>query len=139
LSEGSIACDSVRQGSPPSECQGVAIVRWICHIEGREVRLCAPCDRAWKEMASKTANMKLRCPNCASNYHATRQMNGSGEHRTGPADAEPLTGPLADAFTRALLAEGIPSDARARILARLATDSDPYVSSLLRSVSGAAA
>lgn len=59
-------------------------------------------------------------------------------HNTGIASAPPLTGPLADAVERALLAEGISGDARARVLARLANDTDPYIASLLRSVSGVA-
>lgn len=69
------------------------------------------------------------------------QADNLQAHRTGnlTENSQPYTGPLAEAIDRALLAEGVLGDTRKRVLSRLANDSDPYIATLLRSVSGAAA
>lgn len=113
-------------------------VSWTCRIEGRSVQLCSNCDRAWKQMANKTPALLMRCPHCAPQYFNSRQVSATG-HTTGTSDGEVLTGPLADAISRAMLAEGISGDARRRVLARLAADTDPYISQLLRSTASAGA
>lgn len=131
-------CDSAREGDPPKECQMTVNVSWTCIIEGRSVQLCNNCNAAWRRMAQQTPALRMRCPHCAAQYFNSRQISATG-HTTGTSDGEVLIGPLADAITRAMLAEGISGDARRRVLARLADDTDPYISQLLRSTASAGA
>lgn len=132
------ACSSAREEPRPEDCTGFAAVTWICQVEGREVNLCLPCSQAWKVTARRNPALINRCPNCAPSYYASRQVRDRGP-RTGTIspDSRPYTGPLADAIDRAMLAEGILTDVRKRVLSRLAEDEDPYIGMLLRSASGA--
>jgi hypothetical protein len=126
----------VKEGYTPEGCRVTAEVSWTCRVEGRSVQLCGVCDQAWKKMANQTPALRQRCPHCAPQYFNSRTISPSG-HTTGTSDGEVLTGPLADAITRAMLAEGISGDARRRVLARLVDDTDPYIVQLLRSTASA--
>jgi hypothetical protein len=131
-------CDSQKAEHPPEHCTLEPSVVWICRIEGREVRHCQPCDAVWKKQANRIPALKQRCPNCAYQYFDSR-IPPERDFHTGTSDGEPLEGPLANAIDRAMLAEGVLADTRKRVLARLASDDDSYISMLLRSASGAAA
>lgn len=98
--------------------------------------MCGPCDKTWKQTARRTPALIQRCPNCSHEYFRSRAIPERPSGNTGNSKNEPLTGPLADAMSRAMSAEGLAADVRARILSRLANDDDPYISSLLRSLSG---
>jgi hypothetical protein len=121
----------------PEGCSERAESLIFCKAEGMEMRLCHKHNAAWKAMAGTDPGLQLRCPSCAPSYLARREEQAHN-HRVTIAD-DPITGPLADAIDRAMLAEGIYSPVRQAVLRRLAADTDAYVASVLARSAGSLA
>lgn len=49
-------------------CTKRAEFSFICKVEGREVRMCGPCNTRWKERATNDPYLLPRCPNCTKGH-----------------------------------------------------------------------
>jgi hypothetical protein len=121
----------------PSICRERAIALLFCKAEGMEMRLCGAHHREWQAEAGKDPGLSTRCPNCLPGYRARKESQAFSP-RTTIAD-EPITGPLADAIAAAMLAEGVLSPTRERVLRRLGANTDAYVASVLAQSAGSLA
>ena len=121
----------------PEGCREKAVSLIFCKAEGTEMRLCGAHYRAWQAEAGGDTGLQLRCPNCAASYKLRRESQAQSP-AVVIAD-EPITGPLAVAIDRAMLAAGVLKPTRDMVLRRLAADPDAYVSSVLAQSAGSVA
>lgn len=106
-------CDT--RGRPG--CENDAAVAWFCTVEGREVALCGPCNRAWRARAAADPGLAVRCPFCASHVAPPPPVRVTP---TAPTSAMPPMAPdLASALDHAMFCEGMLIDVRQRVLSRL--------------------
>jgi hypothetical protein len=61
-------------------CKLLAAISWVCVREGRQVRLCHACDKAWKEHARGNPALMVSCPNCSKNLPETALPRDEGMH-----------------------------------------------------------
>jgi hypothetical protein len=116
-------------------CSDTASVSVLCKVEGTEFHACARHWSEWTRSAVNDSLLSAHCPRCAPAYIARRESQASNTAVT-VAD-EPITGPLADAIDNAMHAEGVLAPERARILRRLAANTDAYVAAVMSRQNGA--
>lgn len=61
-------------------CTLLANMTWVCTVEGRQVRLCNNCDKAWKQHARGKPDLMVRCPNCSRNVPEIMLPQDEGMH-----------------------------------------------------------
>lgn len=121
----------------PGGCRERAGHLIFCKAEGTEMRLCPGHYRAWQAEAGTDEGLRIRCPNCAPGYLSRRESQAHSPQVVIADD--PISGPLAVAIDRAMLASGVLKPTRDQVLRRLAADPDAYVSSVLAQSAGSVA
>ena len=106
---------------------------FICKVEGREVRMCSPCETHWKEQARNDPYLLLRCPNCVKNR--------TPETLPRPVlTAESMLGEYTEAaMMEAMRRVGVLADQRANVIKLLKTDLSVWTDSPVRARAGASA
>lgn len=61
-------------------CELLAAMAWVCTREGRQVRLCRSCDRAWKQHARGNPVLMVCCPNCSKSAPEVTLPRDEGMH-----------------------------------------------------------
>ena len=110
-------------------CREPATVTIFCHVEGRDTKLCHRHIVEWRNQSNGDEMLSKHCPRCAPSYIARRESQAYSP-RIAIAD-EPISGPLADAISEAMHAEGILVPVRQRVLRRLAANTDAYVAAIM--------
>lgn len=104
-------------------CDKRATTTFICKVEGREVRMCGPCNAAWKDKARHDPYLLARCPNCTKN----RQPEALPRPVIVPSDVEML-GEYTEAAVRAAMERsGVLIDQRENVIRLLKTDLSVWV------------
>lgn len=118
-------------------CRDNSTVHTSCRVEGTEIHLCSVHWNNWSRLVHDDERLKNHCPRCVNAYLVRLESQAYSPAVT-IAD-EPITGPLAEAIDRALLASGILAPTRTEILRRLAADTDAYVAAVMSRQAGAMA
>jgi len=118
-------------------CQREVATVMFCTVEGRDIELCRHCHAEWRRYVGAVPALQPRCPRCAPSYVKTHSAEiEAARLRISGEDAIPLSGPLAEAISKAMFSEGVLVDVRRRVLVRLRmmaqTEQDSYAASLLR-------
>jgi len=103
-----------------------------CVIEQSEYAVCNACYKEWIGRTHGMPDFQRRCPRCLPRYLEGRNIPGVG----APALPPPITGPLAEAFRKAMHDEAVLGPTITRVLQRMAAIEDPYVAGILNSTSG---
>jgi hypothetical protein len=117
-------------------CRKAATYVHMCKVEGSEFAMCKKHEQEWKGKTNGRPDFQIRCPRCLPLFIAA----GGGRDAPKKADGslpDPITGPLADAFDRAMYLEGILGPTRQHVLRRLAATEDTYVRAIFRSTAAA--
>lgn len=97
-------------------CTKRAEFSFICKVEGREVRMCGPCNTRWKAAAAIDAYLLPRCPNC------TRNRSPETLPRPVEAPVDMLGKYTEIAVMEAMRRVGVLSDQRDSVIRLLKTD-----------------